>query len=112
MLSMAAVVASEVASALGTYLPTTLLIAPPSGYQTPPVPPVTMLKESFSCLGWAPASAARTNDKASIITATTNALDPLAFIFLLHGWYETSYSFTPESLFPERGHGSPADGER
>ena len=58
MLSMAAVVASEVASVLGTYLPMMPPIAPPSGYQTPPVPPVTMLKESFSCLGWATASAA------------------------------------------------------
>ena len=44
MLSIAAVVASEVASVSGTYFPMTPPIAPPSGYQTPPVPPVTMLK--------------------------------------------------------------------
>src|SRR3990170_3834118 len=48
MLSMAAVVASEVASVLGTFFPMTPPMAPPSGYQTPPVPPVTMLKENLS----------------------------------------------------------------
>ena len=85
MLSIAAVVASEVASALGTYLPTMPPIAPPSGYQTPPVPPVTMLKESFSCLGWAPASAANPIATVRISAATTNALVPLAFMANLLG---------------------------
>ena len=54
---MAAVVTSAVASVLGTFLPMTPPMAPPSGYHTPPVPPVTMLKESFC---WADADGAAT----------------------------------------------------
>src|SRR5665647_687916 len=109
MLSIAAVVASEVASVFGTCLPMTPPIAPPSGYQTPPVPPVTMLKESFSCLGWAPASAASPIDTARRSTVKATALEPPAFIAHLLGWYGTSRSFRPEPRFPGRGHGSPAD---
>jgi hypothetical protein len=47
-------------------------IAPPSGYQTPPVPPVAMLKENFSCLGCAPTPAAipRETARKSIVRAT------------------------------------------
>ena len=71
MLSIAAVVASEVASVFGTYLPMTPPIAPPSGYQTPPVPPVTMLKESFSCLGLGARVRATSTDRH---TARTSAL--------------------------------------
>ncbi len=44
---MAAVVASEVASVLGTLVPISPPMAPPSGYHTPPVPPVAMLKENL-----------------------------------------------------------------
>jgi hypothetical protein len=80
MLSIAAVVASEVASVSGTCFPMTPPIAPPSGYQTPPVPPVTMLKESFSCLGWATAPGANPIDTAMTSAATTNALASLEFM--------------------------------
>src|SRR5512134_3838277 len=51
---MAAVVASVLASVLGTFFPMTPPMAPPSGYQTPPVPPVTMLNESLSPAATAP----------------------------------------------------------
>jgi hypothetical protein len=44
-------------------------MAPPSGYQTPPVPPVTMLKESFWPNAGAPASAMHVNLTSPIFLA-------------------------------------------
>ena len=63
---MAAVVASEVASVFGTFFPMTPPMAPPSGYQTPPVPPVTMLKEYFSPAAAVPGSSKAARMRTSV----------------------------------------------
>src|SRR5512136_1672219 len=73
---MAAVVASVLASVLGTFFPMTPPIAPPRGYQTPPVPPVTMLKESFS-----PADAAPGRIRA---TRTRRSAESPRHFFMIH----------------------------
>src|SRR5512134_3151039 len=88
MLSIAAVVASAVASVSGTYLPTTPPIAPPRGYQTPPVPPVAMLKESFCCLDCAPTPAAIPSETARASAADATARVLLVFMIHLLRWNE------------------------